>query len=422
MNIIRKTALYLLSACAAACCAGEQTQDKLLESARIGDAAAQLRLADEFFFGRSRAINPALAAYWYRKAAEQGNAAAQFNLGACHEYGWGTTKSLILAYERYAQAAGQQLVQAAVRQAELLYTGIPDEEDGKRILPGIPADRPRALNLLRRYPDSPAACKSLAKLLLSDRKDRIAHGVEIRSLLEKCNRFPAPDPEAMLLLATVLQDGIGGNYDQKRAADLLEKTAKTGHPEGMFRYGLLLEHGHGIKPDPAAAIALYRQAAEKKSPGGMTQLARHLKSGFFVPADLQKAFQLFKKAADRKYPPAFAEVGDCWCHGIGTAQSEEAAFIWYIRGAELGDPDAQLKAGECYRLGKGITADPAGAIYWYRQAAQQEHPEALRRLGEALLSGYGVKKNQETGIRFLQKAAQLGDREAQQLLTTGGNR
>ena len=69
--------------------AKEQFFDKLHDAARRGDAASQLKLADEFFFGRGRPGNPALAVYWYRKAAEQGNPGAQYNLGACFEFGWG---------------------------------------------------------------------------------------------------------------------------------------------------------------------------------------------------------------------------------------------------------------------------------------------------------------------------------------------
>ena len=46
-----------------------------------GDANAQLNLGDNFYFGQGVEQNFAEAARWYRMAAEQGLADAQFRLG-----------------------------------------------------------------------------------------------------------------------------------------------------------------------------------------------------------------------------------------------------------------------------------------------------------------------------------------------------
>ncbi|MBR2912179.1 MAG: hypothetical protein IKC05_11235, partial [Lentisphaeria bacterium] len=40
------------------------SSDPLLDSARSGNIRSQLLLADAFFFGKKRKINPALAVYW----------------------------------------------------------------------------------------------------------------------------------------------------------------------------------------------------------------------------------------------------------------------------------------------------------------------------------------------------------------------
>ncbi|MBP5532196.1 MAG: sel1 repeat family protein, partial [Lentisphaeria bacterium] len=66
--------------------------DELRAKALAGDADAQLLLADEYLFGKKRPGNPVLAAYWYRKAAERGSAAAKYYLGCCYEHGWGVEK------------------------------------------------------------------------------------------------------------------------------------------------------------------------------------------------------------------------------------------------------------------------------------------------------------------------------------------
>ena len=44
---------------------------------------------------------------WYRKAAEQGDAGAQYGLGWCYENGSGVDKDLSEAFKWYSKAAKQ---------------------------------------------------------------------------------------------------------------------------------------------------------------------------------------------------------------------------------------------------------------------------------------------------------------------------
>jgi TPR repeat protein len=56
-------------------------------------------------FGSGVAVDEARAMFWYRKAAAQGNASAQANLGWAYEHGEGVAKDDVLAYASYAIAA-----------------------------------------------------------------------------------------------------------------------------------------------------------------------------------------------------------------------------------------------------------------------------------------------------------------------------
>ena len=51
------------------------------------------------------AQNDAEAVRWYRKAAEQGDAAAQFNLGSMYDDGRGVAQSSSEAFKWYRKAA-----------------------------------------------------------------------------------------------------------------------------------------------------------------------------------------------------------------------------------------------------------------------------------------------------------------------------
>ena len=53
----------------------------LIDKAKSGSADAQFELAENYEYGQGIAKDAKKAVFWYRKAAEQGFAEAQYNLG-----------------------------------------------------------------------------------------------------------------------------------------------------------------------------------------------------------------------------------------------------------------------------------------------------------------------------------------------------
>ena len=68
------------------------------------------------------------AAYWYRKAAEQGDADAQYNLGYCYKYGRGVLKDMVEAGRWYKLAADQGEEDAKKQYMELYAQGYLSEK------------------------------------------------------------------------------------------------------------------------------------------------------------------------------------------------------------------------------------------------------------------------------------------------------
>ncbi len=68
--------------------------------AQQGDAKAQTELGDMYDWGEGQGVTKdyAKAAHWYRKAAGQGNATAQNNLGVMYGNGQGVLKDFVLAH------------------------------------------------------------------------------------------------------------------------------------------------------------------------------------------------------------------------------------------------------------------------------------------------------------------------------------
>ena len=104
------------------------TAVRLLEPlARAGNAAAQLRLAGLYYHGHGVRESDTLAQQWYERAARQGLAEAQFQLGNMHAYGLApapaTDDPPRLAAQWYFEAARQGHAEAQYSLGILFLTG-----------------------------------------------------------------------------------------------------------------------------------------------------------------------------------------------------------------------------------------------------------------------------------------------------------
>jgi hypothetical protein len=72
-----------------------------------GLAASQFNLGRAYEIGRGVAKNFEEAAKWYRLAADQEDATAQFNLGTLYYYGRGVAQDLVEAHKWFALSAAR---------------------------------------------------------------------------------------------------------------------------------------------------------------------------------------------------------------------------------------------------------------------------------------------------------------------------
>lgn len=78
---------------------------RLLPLAENDNVAAQLLVAEAYFYGRGTATNRAEAVLWYRRAAAKGNTDAEASLGLCYLYGYGCEKDPAQAVDWFLRAA-----------------------------------------------------------------------------------------------------------------------------------------------------------------------------------------------------------------------------------------------------------------------------------------------------------------------------
>lgn len=87
----------------------DETEDahlqRLLPLAEKDNVAAQLLVAEAYFYGRGTETNRFTAVEWYRRAAEAGNSDAEASLGLCYLYGYGCDRNDDIAVECFIKAA-----------------------------------------------------------------------------------------------------------------------------------------------------------------------------------------------------------------------------------------------------------------------------------------------------------------------------
>ena len=213
---MKKSLLFILSLFIAISAFAQTAADvaKWQKLAEQGDAAAQYNLGICYTFGEG-IKDMSKAVYWYSKAAEQGLAQAQNNLGGCYYTGEGVVKDYAKAVYWYSKAAEQGFAQAQDILGDCYYNG-----------EGVAEDKSKAV-----YWYSKAAEQGL---------------VQAQFNLGRCYYI-----------------GEGVAEDKSKAAYWYRKAARQGHSRAQFilELGVLEEYAEYTRedfPDPVFCKYVFR--------------------------------------------------------------------------------------------------------------------------------------------------------------------
>ena len=201
---------------------------------------------------------------WTRKAAEQGYAVAQYNLGQAYALGDGVAKNEELAILWMTRAA----------------------ENGYA----------RARPILEM---SDQARQELKRL----REDNKGLDVELASA-------DRGDPKAQFILATRYEDGRGVDRDMTKAFEWYRKSAEGGLADAQTYLGIIYDKGRGIKQDEVEAARWYLKAAEQGNTQAQYNLAVFYRYGHGVERSPEEAKRWFQKARDLGHAGATAALRD----------------------------------------------------------------------------------------------------------------
>ncbi|KAA6182479.1 protein kinase [Thiohalocapsa marina] len=305
------------------------------KAAEKGDSAAQNGLGLMYDEGVGVPMNDAEAVKWYLKAAEQGHPIAQFNLAQMYEHGEGTPKSQADADHWYKQSL--------------------------------------------------LSFKTLA-----------AEG----------------NASAENMVGEMYLEGLGVNKDVGKALQWFRKAADKGSPEAQLNIGYIYDLGLVGVEDDLEAVRWYRKAADQEYPEAENMLGRMYQEGEGVEQDMSAAVSWFRKAAEKNLAVAQYNLGLCYQEGSGVEADSESAVDWYRKAAEQGIPNAENMLGRMYQEGEGVEQDLFEAVSWFRKAAEKDFAYAQYNLGLSYQDGLGVDKDIDKAIYWYRKSANNGDEDA----------
>jgi TPR repeat protein len=321
--VVLLSALCLLSAARVE--AKRDTQDhngvaELQTKAAQGFMEQELELAADYSVGRGVPKDLAQAAYWYRKAADQGNPAAQVNVGYMYAVGMGVPQDTAEAAKWYRRVASSDFPEAKVNLASLYLRG-----------DGVKQDTGEALRLLKSAAHKGNG-RADAYLGLAS---YLGSGIPVDHTAAEAwfkKGIQQHDPEAEYFLAVLESHEPGRVPDVAGEAELLRHSAAGGYVPAMHLLGLLLvNHPEVPQPKEEATDAL-KSAATAGSWQSSAVLGMLTRDGRLIPKDQRAAYRWFRIAVLQGGSPAEsflrAELQRLATSVPGTASVEQEASAW----------------------------------------------------------------------------------------------
>jgi TPR repeat protein len=294
----------------------------LMASASKGVAADQAELGWMYLDGIDvDAPDPERALYWFTKAADQNNAAAQRGLGIMYAVGRGVAKDEAAGASWMAKAAAQGDMKAQYNLGAMYNRGL-----------GLDKDHRKAAELF-------AAASRQGHVL------------------------------ATTELAHLYLDGRGVEMDTKRAAELYRQSADNGDAKAQLWLGKLYAAGAGVRLDEAEGLRWKLKAAEQGITEAQRLVAINYYAGLGTTKDPNRAIEWAVKAAAKDDMVSHVLLGDLYKGQQGVPADRAKSAEHYGKAALQGHAAAQYEYAICLLKGEGIKSDVLLAYAWFSVAA-----------------------------------------------------
>lgn len=337
------------------------TFEEIVKAAGNGNADMQLELGWRYFNGAGTATNFVKAAECFHKAAEQGNREAQFNIGSMYAEGIGVEKNWTEAAAWFTKAAAQGHAKAKANLCVMYAEGIGVEKN--------PAEAEKYLN------DAVVTLEDFGLDDIDDMGRRAAY-VWRRVVSE------------MYPLSGILRwrfHTLCNNawFEHSISERWIHKLSERGRNDLALYFG-----DYFYQRDWKEAVKWYRVAAEKME----------IRTG----RDMEKHVQLLSR------------IGFIYDKGgYGVDEDNAEAIKWYGKAVGIDKSEAPaLRLANMYFDGEGVNKDPLTAVNLLYQILEDSRSkyvdsDVCRRLARCYIDGEGVPENMFMAAIWWLKAGRL---------------
>ncbi len=321
---------------------------EMRQLAELGAAAAECYIRGwRYANGRGVIQNDEQAVEWYRRAAEQGHAIAQYDLSWMYQHGRGVSQNSSEAAQWCRRAAEQGYADA---QNTLGWR--------YQYVRGVGAQNyDEAIRWYRRaaeqeHPDAQANLRELSARFGAPRARNQQIDTDDVQVVRLDYRS-TPTKEINFDGRHTISRGFGRH--NVRTFLHYQRAAQQGDTTAMNNIGVMYANGRGVDQDYDEAIIWFSNAARQGNATARTNLCI-----------------------------VYNHLGWMYAKGIGVEQDYGQAFHWFTQAVEQGYAEAQYNLGVMYAKGDHVVQDDAEAVNWFSMAAEQgdiEAQSALRRCG-----------------------------------------
>jgi hypothetical protein len=255
------------------------------------------------FFGRK---DPATAATYYRRAADQNHPGAQTALGYAYEKGYGVPPNPAAALSWYRKAAAQGHADGYFNLGRLYEHGV-----------GTPANKPEALKYYHLAADAGSE-EAKRQLVLEANSQHVWPGQQF-------------DDEG-------LKQYRAKNYGAAFAS--FQKAAQIGNPSGQLHLGVMYEFGQGVAVNYAEAFRLYTKSANAGNSGAQKTLGLLYEEGKGTSENWAEALKWYQKSADQHNADGEFALGRMYEFGMAVPQNRATAIAWFQKAGAQGNSQA----------------------------------------------------------------------------------
>lgn len=205
--------------------------------------------------------------------------------------------------------------------------------------------------------------------------------IDSRKAIAACEAAMAERPD-QAVYAYNLGRAFEATADLKRARELYERAATTGHILAMNALGAMKSLGVGGPTDYVSARHWFETAAAAGNAGAMTNLGFMWQEGLGGPRDYASARQWYEAAAEAGNAPAMFYLAFMSRAGMGSARRADEARWWFAKAAAAGMAEAMVELGGMYATGEGGPRSRKDARYWFAKAAEAGNTTAASRLAQ----------------------------------------